>query len=335
MESIISNIYKNKLTVKKKIGLNNDILLYEGILNNNKINDNDNKIIIKVIPRKDLSNFKKLLLEIGFLKYLSKYVSSKKYIYLCYSAKLTDDYLIVVQEAPKGITLTEFIKLIMNLSFEEYNKLSLVLMYKLLLAINYIHTKSVAHRALNPDTIYIDYDKKNNRIIDIKLTDFSVSCGKFIDFTNNNEDSKYKYCDTIEMEINPPEKFNINALVKKIQKLINNETRESTYLYLAKKADIWSLGIIFWKLLNRNNLKENPLNIKFPTDYNKTTNWRTFNGVKSKLINNMNILIKKIFNEVVNMMLSEIPYRSKSNEILEKFIIINKYYDDYDDDLKN
>jgi hypothetical protein len=33
-------------------------------------------------------------------------------------------------------------------------------------------------------------------------------------------------------------------------------------------------------------------------------------------------------------MLSEIPNRGKSNEILENFIIINKYYNDYDDNLK-
>ena len=82
------------------------------IADNNK---KDSNVVIKVISRKDIINFNKVLLEIGFLKYLTKYVSSKKYIYLCYSVKITDDYLIIIQEEPKGITLRNFIEKIMKL----------------------------------------------------------------------------------------------------------------------------------------------------------------------------------------------------------------------------
>jgi hypothetical protein len=43
--------------------------------------------------------------------------------------------------------------------------------------------------------------------------------------------------------------------------------------------------------------------------------------------------MSKIFQVVVEKMLVDIPLRGKSNEILEEFIVINKYYDDYDEDL--
>ena len=63
----------------------------------------------------------------------------------------------------------------------EYYRLILITIYKLLLALNYIHTKGVAHRGINPETIYITYDNISKSIIDLKFTDFSVSCGKYIE----------------------------------------------------------------------------------------------------------------------------------------------------------
>ena len=334
METIIENLYKRKVSINKFIGNENNASVYEGLLN---VKNKNLSVIIKAIPRNDLKYFTKLLLEIGFLKYLSKFVSSKKYICLCYSIKLTATHLIIVQEMPQGITLTRFVEQILNQEPKEYYRLILITIYKLLLALNYIHTKGVAHRGMNPDNIYVSYDSQTKSITELKITDFSVSCGKYteLDIENsNNETTNWKhnnmFCESIDMMINPPEKFNINELVRKIQNLTtkNTQSRETSYLYLAKKADIWSLGIIFWKLLNYNG-SQNPLALKFPENYQTDKSWMTFNGYKS-----VDKLIHNIFKIVVNLMLSEIPNRGKSNEILENFIIINKYYDDYDDNLK-
>jgi serine/threonine protein kinase len=332
MENIIENLYKKRVSINKFLGNENNASVYEGLLN---VKNKNLSVIVKAIPRKDLKYFSKLLLEIGFLKYLSKFVSSKKYICLYYSIKLTPEYLIIVQEMPSGITLTQFVQQISSKTDKkEYYRLILITIYKLLLALNYIHTKGVAHRAINPDTIYISYNEETKSIIDLKITDFSVSCGKYVELDVNSTMWKQNnmFCESIDLMINPPEKFNIDKLVKQIQELTRNNTntnqsRETAYLYLAKKADIWSLGIIFWKLLNFNSI-QNPLLLKFPENYQTDKSWMTFNGIaEDKLIPN-------IFKIVVKLMLSEIPNRGKSNEILENFIILNKYYDDYDDNLK-
>jgi serine/threonine protein kinase len=325
METVISNIYKNKLLIKKNLGVNNNVSLYEGVLNNN---NKEKSVMVKMIPRKHINNFKNTLIENGFLKYLSKYVSSKQFISLCHSIKLTDDYLIIVQEYPSGQTLREFIKEIMTFSIDikEYHRLILIIMYKTLLALNYIHMKGVAHRNLTPDTIYVDYNKTTKEL-NVKLTDFSVSCGKYISLNNELVD---KYCDVINLDINPPEKFNLDSLVQKIQKLINNQTRELTYLYLAKKMDVWSLGILFWKLLNYNQkTMKMPLDLPFPVNYKTNNSWNKFKGTKSSP------LIPKLFKVVIDMMLSDIPFRAKSSEVLEHFITLHKYYDDYDNNLQN
>ncbi len=328
LQQIILGEFNNKLALNNHIGYEHNSSVYQGIYNNNKRNLN---VLVKVIPRKDTPNFNQLLLEIGFIKYLSKFVSSKKYISICYNVKLTKDYLIIVQELPIGMTLKKFISQIKDLTYGEYCRLICVLMYKLLIAINYIHVKGVAHRGLNPENIYVNY--VNGQILDVKITDFAVSCGKYIgisyDSSKQNSRLDDYFCQTLDFLINPPEKFNISELVARIKRLSKDQTRNSIYLYLAKKADIWALGILFWKLLNKKNNGENPLDIQFPVEYQKSKSWKVFNGSSEA-----SKLIRKIFESVIERMLSEIPKRAKSSDILENFVLVNKYYEDFDTDLQ-
>ncbi len=323
MKSSIESLFNNQLKIHKNIGYENSTMIYEGTY---IVDSSVENVTIKIIPIKDHKKLEQMIIEMGFLQYLSKFKTSKKYINLCHNIKLTSTDLIVILEKPKGVTLKEFIKNINNLPWDKYYNLITVIMYRLLLAINYIHSKGVAHRGLNENSIYIDY--KDGLIEDIKISDFAVSCGKYVSVPhskiNSNENNVYnKVCNTIHLEITPPENFNLESLITKIKKLAKDQTRESIYLYLAKKTDIWTLGILFWKLLNRNSLTDNPLNRKFPVNYKAVTTWKKYQG------NNTNsVLAEKLYEIVVNLMLSEIPFRGKSEEILENFITISKYFDD-------
>jgi serine/threonine protein kinase len=330
MKSSIEYLFNNQLKINKKIGYENNTEIYEGTY---YINSSLENVIVKIIPIKDHKKLEQMIIEMGFLQYLSKFKTSKKYINLCHNIKLTSSDLIVILEKPKGVTLKQFIQNIHNLPWDKYYRIITVIMYRLLLAINYIHSKGVAHRGLNEDSIYIDY--RDDLIEDLKISNFAVSCGKYVTIpqsqinlnVNINENNVYnKVCNTIHLEITPPENFNLDSLINKIKKLAKDQTRESIYLYLAKKTDIWTLGILFWKLLNRNNLQENPLNRKFPTNYKTSTNWKTYNGNHTD-----SVLIEKLYEIVINLMLNEIPFRGKSEEILENFITISKYFDENND----
>ena len=81
--------------------------------------------------------------------------------------------------------------------------------------------------------------------------------------------------------------------------------------------------MLYWKLINKQNLNDNPLNIQFPKNYKTNNSWKTYTGHKEN-----SRFIQKIFNLVIEMMLSEIPERGKSDEVLDKFIITNKYYEE-------
>ena len=85
--------------------------------------------------------------------------------------------------------------------------------------------------------------------------------------------------------------------------------------------DIWMLGILFWQLLNKKTIHDDPFARQFPDNYNKTGWWKKYLGNNEDATLN-----KKLYNIVIEFMLSEIPYRGKSNEILENFTLVNKYY---------
>lgn len=342
MDQLIKEIFNNQLELQNHIGIENNAEVYEGKYNNNSKILN---VLVKMISRNDIKQLEQVLIEVGFLKYLSGYKTSLKFINICYNIKLTPQYLILILEKPQGVPLSYFMNQdnIRNMKFTDYYHLIMVIMYRLLLAINYIHTKGVSHRNLNPDTIYVDY--QDGLIENIKITDFGISCGKYIsvknDFnmdiiqstnqTNQKIEKKTKkgkniynkICDTIDLEIDPPEKLSIPKLIQKIKRLSKNQTRDSIHLYLAKKTDIWSLGMLYWKLINKQNLNDNPLNQQFPKNYKTNHSWKTYKGYKEG-----SRFIQKIFSQVIEMMLSEIPERGKSDEILDKFIITNKYFEE-------
>lgn len=325
MEKIIKNVFNNNLNIEKHLGQenNNEVFLGDYLIHKQK-----KKVLVKMISRSQIKDLDQYMIELGFLKYLSNFNSSSMYINQIYNCQLTPEYIIIVAENPEGIPLSKFINQIKDFKPEKYFELISVIMFKILLGINYIHKKGVAHRGLNPETIYINY--KDGIISSLKFTDFAISCGNYVKIDQNinlnqkDRKSYYKFCQTIEMDINPPENFDLDNLVKKIKKITRNQTRNSIYLYLAKKSDIWALGILFWKLINYNpSGSGSPLDLEF----NQNGDWKTFKG--NKKINKDKLkLIKNIHRLIIDMMLNNIPHRGKSNEILDSFLIEFKYHDD-------
>uniref|UniRef100_A0A6C0E7Y5 Protein kinase domain-containing protein n=1 Tax=viral metagenome TaxID=1070528 RepID=A0A6C0E7Y5_9ZZZZ len=314
IEKEIINVFGSSCSLKNYIGDENETKVYYAKYQNKDV-------LLKIISKKNIENFNNLLVEINFIRYLSKFTSSQKHIYRCINFKLTQDYLYLLLEKPNGQTLASFYKNLPEMDWNLYQKIITMIMFRLLLAINYIHKKGVAHRNINPETIHIIYN--DSLIEDLRLSDFAVSCGKYIALplqeNNNQTDYYYKFCNTLDLGIaNPPENDNLDVLAKKIKSLSKNQTRNSIYLYFAKKADVWALGVLFWKLLNCNSFNKNPLDLEFPVDYKKNKSWQTYNGHKNKLL-------EGVFDIVIKFMLSDIPERGKSNEILEKLAIHYKY----------
>ena len=174
MNNVLSKLFNNQLELMNHVGYENNTNVFEGIFNNNSKMTN---VIIKMIPRKDIKYIEQILIEIGFLKYLSGFKTSLKYINVCYSIKLSSEYLIVVLQKPSGRTLNDILKTHKFKNWDSYYNFIKIIMFRLLLSINYIHSKGVAHRGLNPETIYIDY--VDGLINDLKITDFAVSCGNY------------------------------------------------------------------------------------------------------------------------------------------------------------
>lgn len=314
MATEINKIFGQTLRLKDYLGEEKETEVYNAVYLNNDV-------LLKIVSKNKLKNFNQILIEIGFVKYLSQYISSQKYIYGCKQMKLTEDKLYLIMDKPQGQTLNNLFKNLKSVEWSHYYRLVTIVIFRLLLAINYIHKKGVAHRGINPETIYVSY--KDGLIEDLRLSDFAASCGKYIGFPlkSDKKGPYYKLCEIIDTGLlQPPENQNIDSLVDKIKKLSKDQTRNSIYLYLAKKADIWSLGILFWKLLNRKSLDKNPLDLEFPVNYQKNNSWKNYQG-------NKNNLIQGVHDLVVKMMLNEIPNRAKSHEILETFGIYYKYFD--------
>jgi hypothetical protein len=68
MNNVLSKLFNNQLELMNHIGNENNANVYDGIYNNNSKMTN---VIIKMIPRKDIKYIDQMLIEIGFLKYLS------------------------------------------------------------------------------------------------------------------------------------------------------------------------------------------------------------------------------------------------------------------------
>lgn len=305
LQTEIDNSFTSTYKLESYLGKGKNSHIYRGITQKHEI------YLVKFIPR--TNNYQKDIIEIGFMKALSLFRDSQKYINICHDFSLGDKYIIVIMNVFYGQDVGNFCNKIKDLSNKEYYHMIKQIMKYSLQSLSYIHKRGIAHQNLNLFSIIISCPN-NKDIKYIKFVDFSNSCGNYFD-TNSKKFINHK-CNHIvnRMSKLPPEYNNKNELVNQIHKILKTKTKDSIELYMAKKDDIWVLGTMFWLLINRTSIGHNPFVDPFPEKYGQ--DYKQFRG---------DVKLKKLHNFVIQYMLTSVHNRKNSIDILDKFMLLEKY----------
>lgn len=112
---------------------------------------------------------------------------------------------------------------------------SLLIVYQIMLALEYLHSRNLAHRDLKLDNILLETPEKLSRVM---LTDFGIAKEKCL---------RMKTCiGTPEYSAPEVGNFHKNTMRDVIQNKLCQGNKKNGY---DTKCDIWSLGIIFYYLL--------------------------------------------------------------------------------------
>ena len=197
-------------------------------------------VAIKIISKKNLDNseLESIMNEINILK-----ICQHPYTIKLYDVFETNDNIYLIMEYCKGGDLASYLK---KYNYELSETQACEIIYKLSLAIYYIHSFGIIHRDLKPENILMtDYSKN----ADIRLLDFGLS--KII---GPNEKCTEPY----------------GTIAYATPELLLGKPYD-------KSADIWSLGIIAFLLLcgylpfdDKNSEKEIARQtVKEPTPFNE------------------------------------------------------------------
>ena len=212
-------IFLNELTTESPYELGNDLKYIEDIdhgsfgtvihvleLSTNK------HLAVKVINKIGASSFfiNEMKEEISILKQLKH-----ENIVRFYGFKETNTQLLIKMEYIKYGTLSHWIKSQKKISENDAS----IILNKVLLAVEYLHSKQICHRDIKPENIMIS---KENDLKSIKIIDFGLSAQQFNYLANND------YCGTF-----------IYMAPEQIEKKL--------YYF---SVDIWSIGILMYMLLN-------------------------------------------------------------------------------------
>ena len=251
------------------------------------------KIIKKKKLRKDKYNNTSLNNEISIL--LDIYHPN---ILKIIEIKETKDKIFLVTEYYNGGTLEEYLEKNKPLSEEIVQ----FLMRQIIDAVKYLHNKKIVHRNLSLSNIMINYeeeeDRKNNNILNSKI--------KIIDFGGAIYLQKGKLTKTI---IGPPLYMDPIILFKL------NRNPEYEDVGYNEKADIWSLGMIFYQLLVGKN----------PFETNDFNDFNDFNELEEKIKKGDYYIQTTLSKEAIsflNCMLQLDPKKRKSIDILYNHIFL-------------
>ena len=136
IQNEVNNTVRNNFIVDKYLGKGKYYDTYRGI-------NNDKSYIIKVIDKNDTANVNLIIAELGFLKLLNKYKTSKKYINPCYDFGISQNKIFAIFKALEGDNLKKIISSIddnINEITDKYNIIK-VIIKNLLASLQYIHKK--------------------------------------------------------------------------------------------------------------------------------------------------------------------------------------------------
>lgn len=330
IQNQIRNALKKNYFIEKYLGTKDNNQNYLA----NQQGSKDHKYIIQVRPINKLDNDS--LSQIAFLNYLSRFQTSRKYIRPCLDFGITENNIILVHQYNQEETLGQYLEKIKDLKPNQYLDKIIILMTKILYSVSYIHRKGVVHQNFDFENILIRFenDTKDNDDFTVVFTDFQYSCGHYL-----SEKDKKIHTQICSPRFSPIEEGYKEELLKKIEEVIGKESKkkenntskasqasktnntnnknkkdsdELAYLYLAKKYDIYLLGSLFWKIINRPRVGVNPVLVELNHDNLE------YQGISHQGSLNLNRF-------VVDNLLSKIPNRLKSKEALDELILKSKY----------
>ena len=154
--------------------------------------------------------------------------------------KQTSKYIYIITEYCNGGSLEEFLENYLKDNDKALpEEIVQYIMRQIIEAFRYLYNKKIMHRCIDLRHILIDYeneiDKKNNNIMKGKLKIINLENARYL---KKGELSKSFLGIPLTMSPLILNQFNTNPKTKKCEIIGYNE-----------KEDIWSLGIIFYKLL--------------------------------------------------------------------------------------
>lgn len=312
LQTELNNSFKKPCHLDSYLGQGDNSYIYRGI-------NPEKKVYLIKFVKKD-KNLNKNLMEIGFIRAISLFPDSSKYLNPCHDFTISPNYLIVIMDVFRGRDMATFGPILANLNEYDYTEMVKQIIKFSLESIAYIHKRGVSHQNITPHSIVISCPDNKN-IKRLKFVDFGNSCGYYLDPYNKRYLTQK--CDYIVKRDTafPPEYYQKDKLVTEISNLMKNNRRDTIEIYMAKKDDIWVLGTFFWCLANREEVGHNPFHKKFPETKDPVSlfnqnDYRYFRGNQS---------LKKIHQYIINNILVPVHERKSANELLNKFLLLEKY----------
>jgi len=300
VQNEVNTSVRNNFVIDKYLGKGKYYDIYQGV-NGNK------KYIIKVIDKNDAHNTDLIITELGFLKLLNKYQTSKKYINPCYDFGISNNSIFAIFLDREGNNLRKIMETIRNDIQNINDKYSIIkiIIKNLLMGLQYIHKRGVSHQNINKDNIIFKFNDTNGDMkVELYFINFGMSCGNHINLKGN--DVLHLTCSKLSNIVNNNNNNNNNNnvtssdIVKYIKKLPKSINSRSQYLHLSKKKDVYDLGKVFFQLM-------------------KTISGHT----KKDLVGQP--LIKKLYKFITDHMLTDIEKRQDIRGLLQQFILSEKY----------